>query len=230
VPLIITSLGARPEVNEAIHSYGGYVIHDVINQTFAHKAIEKGADGLVLVAAGAGGHAGAQSPFALLQETRAWFDGPVALSGAMAHGRSILAAEAMGADFAYMGSAFIATAEARAVEDYKRMIVESAAQDIVYTNLITGVHGNYLKPSLRNAGLDPDNLAGVEGSQMNFGTDRKRKWKDIWGAGQSVGGIDAVVPASVLVDRLAAEYAAARQRMAAGSPLVNAGWGRRAAA
>lgn len=230
VPLIITSLGARPEVNDAIHSYGGHVIHDVINQTFAHKAIEKGADGLVLVAAGAGGHAGAQSPFALLQETRAWFDGPIALSGAIAHGRSVLGAEAMGADFAYMGSAFIATEEARAVDDYKRMIVESAAEDIVYTNLITGVHGNYLKPSLRKAGLDPDNLAGLEGSQMNFGTDRKRKWKDIWGAGQSVGGVEAVVPAAALVDRLAAEYAAARQRLGAGSPLVNANWGRRAAA
>ncbi len=230
VPLIITSLGARPEVNEAIHGYGGHVIHDVINQTFAHKAIEKGADGLVLVAAGAGGHAGAQSPFALLQETRAWFDGPIALSGAIAHGRSILAAEAMGADFAYMGSAFIATREARAVDDYKAMIVSSAAEDIIYTNLITGVHGNYLKPSLRAAGLDPDNLGAHEASQMNFGSDRKRKWKDIWGAGQSVGGIREVVPASALVDRLAAEYAAARQRLSAGSPLVNARWGQRAAA
>jgi len=230
VPLIITSLGARPEVNEAIHAYGGHVLHDVINQTFAHKAIEKGADGLVLVAAGAGGHAGAQSPFALLQETRAWFDGPLALSGAIAHGRSILAAEAMGADFAYMGSAFIATEEARAVEDYKRMIVACSAEDIVYTNLITGVHGNYLKPSLRAAGLDPDNLAGHEASQMNFGSERKRRWKDIWGAGQSVGGVHAVVPAAALIDRLAAEYAAARQRLAAGSPLVNPDWGRRAAA
>ncbi|MDB5379234.1 MAG: putative dioxygenase related to 2-nitropropane dioxygenase, partial [Rubritepida sp.] len=151
VPLVISSLGAREEVNQAVHSYGGHVMHDVINQVFAHKAIEKGADGLVLVAAGAGGHAGAQSPFALLQETRAWFDGPVALSGSIAHGRSILAAEAMGADFAYMGTAFIATEEARAVEDYKRMITESGASDIVYTNLITGVHGNYLKPSIRNA-------------------------------------------------------------------------------
>ncbi len=230
VPLIISSLGARPEVNEAIHSYGGFIIHDVINQAFAHKAIEKGADGLVLVAAGAGGHAGAQSPFALLQETRAWFDGPVALSGAMAHGRSILAAEAMGADFAYMGSAFIATEEARAVEDYKKMIVACEASDIIYTNLITGVHGNYLKPSLRAAGLDPDNLAGIEGSQMNFGTDRKRKWKDIWGAGQSVSGVKEIVPAAALIDRLAAEYAAARARIGAGSPLVNAAWGRRAAA
>jgi nitronate monooxygenase len=230
VPLIITSLGARPEVNEAIHAYGGHVLHDVINQTFARKAIEKGADGLVLVAAGAGGHAGAQSPFALLQETRAWFDGPIALSGAIAHGRSILAAEAMGADFAYMGTAFIATEEARAVEDYKRMVVACSAEDIVYTNLITGVHGNYLKPSLRAAGLDPDNLAGHEASQMNFGSERKRRWKDIWGAGQSVGGVHAVVPAAALIDRLAAEYAAARQRLAAGSPLVNPDWGRRAAA
>lgn len=230
VPLIITSLGARPEVNQAIHGYGGYVVHDVINQTFAHKAVEKGADGLVLVAAGAGGHAGAQSPFAMLQETRTWFDGPVALSGAMAHGRSILAAEAMGADFAYMGTAFIATQEARAVEDYKAMIVGAGAEDIIYTNLITGVHGNYLKPSLRAAGLDPDNLAGVEGSTMNFGTDRKRKWKDIWGAGQSVSGLKEVVPAAALIDRLAGEYAAARARINAGSPLVNPAWGRRAAA
>lgn len=230
VPLIITSLGARPEVNEAIQAHGGHVLHDVINQRFAHKAVEKGADGLVLVAAGAGGHAGAQSPFALVQETRAWFDGPIALSGAIAHGRSILAAEAMGADFAYMGSAFIATEEARAVEDYKRMVVESAAGDIVYTNLITGVHGNYLKPSLRAAGLDPENLEGVEGSQMNFGTDRKRKWKDIWGAGQSVGGVDAVVPAAALIDRLAGEYAQARRALGAASPLVDGAWGRRAAA
>ncbi|MEO3470524.1 nitronate monooxygenase family protein [Roseomonas sp. CAU 1739] len=230
VPLVISSLGARPEVNDAIHSYGGHIIHDVINQTFAHKAIEKGADGLVLVAAGAGGHAGAQSPFAMLQETRAWFDGPIALSGAMAHGRSILAAEAMGADFAYMGSAFIATEEARAVEDYKAMIVAAEASDIIYTNLITGVHGNYLKPSLRKAGLDPENLGGIEGSQMNFGTERKRKWKDIWGAGQSVSGVKEVVPAAALIDRLAGEYAAARARINAGSPLVNAGWGRRAAA
>lgn len=225
VPLIITSLGARPEVNAAIRAYGGHVLHDVINQTFAHKAIEKGADGLVLVASGAGGHAGAQSPFALVQETRAWFDGPLALSGSIAHGRSILAAEAMGADFAYMGTAFIATEEARAVDDYKRMITESAAEDIVYTNLITGVHGNYLKPSIRNAGLDPDNLETGEASQMNFGSDRKKRWKDIWGAGQSVGGVDAVLPAAALVDRLAAEYAAARRRLGAHSPLVNPGWG-----
>lgn len=230
VPVIITSLGARPEVNQAIHSYGGHVLHDVINQVFAHKAVEKGADGLVLVAAGAGGHAGAQSPFALVQETRAWFGGPIALSGSIAHGRSILAAEAMGADFAYMGTAFIATEEARAVEDYKRMITESGAADIVYTNLITGVHGNYLKPSIRNAGLDPDNLEKSDPSAMNFGSDRKKKWKDIWGAGQSVGGIHEVVPAGRLVDRLAAEYAAARRALGAHSPIVNPRWGQMAAA
>ncbi|MFB9970944.1 NAD(P)H-dependent flavin oxidoreductase [Pseudoroseomonas cervicalis] len=168
VPLVITSLGARPEVFEAVHSYGGHVLHDVINQTFAHKAVEKGADGLVLVAAGAGGHAGTQSPFALLQETRRWFDGPVALSGAIASGRGILAAEAMGADFAYLGSAFIATEEARAVPDYKQMLVEAGAEDIVYTNLITGVHGNYLKPSLRRAGLDPENLPRLRPQRHGF--------------------------------------------------------------
>ncbi|MDB5415136.1 MAG: putative dioxygenase related to 2-nitropropane dioxygenase [Rubritepida sp.] len=226
VPLIISSLGARAEVNEAIHSYGGHVLHDVINQVFAHKAIEKGADGLVLVAAGAGGHAGAQSPFALMQETRAWFDGPVALSGSIAHGRSILAAEAMGADFAYMGSAFIATEEARAVEDYKRMLVESGASDIVYTNLITGVHGNYLKPSVRNAGLDPDNLETSDSSAMNFSSDRKKRWKDVWGAGQSVSGINAVVPAAELVARLHGEYLAARRALGGASPLVNPNWAR----
>jgi nitronate monooxygenase len=225
VPIIITSLGARPEVNEAIHSYGGHVLHDVINQIFAHKAIEKGADGLVLVAAGAGGHAGAQSPFAMLQETRAWFDGPVALSGSIAHGRSILAAEAMGADFAYMGTAFIATEEARAALEYKRMIVESGAEDIVYTNLVTGVHGNYLKPSLTRAGLDPDKLPTSDASAMNFASDSKKRWKDIWGAGQSVGGVRAVLPAAGLVDRLAAEYAAARRALGAHSPLVKTDWG-----
>ncbi len=230
VPLIITSLGARPEVNEAIHSHGGHVLHDVINQVFAHKAIEKGADGLVLVAAGAGGHAGAQSPFALLQETRAWFHGPLALSGAIAHGRSILAAEAMGADFAYMGSAFIATEEARAVDDYKRMVVEATAADIVYTNMISGVHGNYLKPSMLRAGLDPDNLETGDKSQMTFASDRKKRWKDIWGAGQSVGGVHEVLPAARLVDRLAGEYAAARQAMGAGSPLVNPNWGMQSSA
>jgi len=224
VPLVITSLGARMEVNEAVHSYGGHVIHDVINTKFAHKAIEKGADGLVLVASGAGGHAGALSPFALMQETRAWFDGVVALSGSIAHGRSILAAEAMGADFAYMGSAFIATEEARAVEEYKNMLVESAADDIVYTNLITGVHGNYLKTSVRNAGLDPDNLETSDKSAMSFAQGRNKKWKDIWGAGQSVSGIDAVLPASDLVGRLHREYLEARRKLGGASPLVNPNW------
>ncbi len=230
VPVIITSLGARPEVNQAIHSYGGHVLHDVINQVFARKAVEKGADGLVLVAAGAGGHAGAQSPFALVQETRAWFDGPIALSGSIAHGASILAAEAMGADFAYMGTAFIATEEARAVEDYKRMIVDSAAEDIVYTNLITGVHGNYLKPSIVRAGLDPDKLEQSDPSAMNFGSDRKKKWKDIWGAGQSVGGIHDVQPAARLVDRLAAEYLTARARIGGANAMLNPAWQEMAAA
>ncbi|WP_424814055.1 NAD(P)H-dependent flavin oxidoreductase [Roseococcus sp. YIM B11640] len=224
VPMVISSLGAREEVNQAIHSYGGHVMHDVINQFFARKAIEKGADGLILVAAGAGGHAGAQSPFALVQETRAWFDGPVALSGSIAHGASILAAEAMGADFAYMGSAFIATDEARAVDEYKAMLVASGASDIVYTNLITGVHGNYLKPSIRNAGLDPENLETGDKSQMTFASDRKKKWKDIWGAGQSVSGIHEVMPAAKLIDRLHAEYQAARQRLGAPSPLLNPNW------
>ncbi|WP_254453589.1 nitronate monooxygenase family protein [Siccirubricoccus sp. G192] len=168
VPIIITSLGARPEVCQAVHGYGGYVLHDVINQTFAHKAVEKGADGLILVAAGAGGHAGAISPFALMQETRAWFDGPIALSGSIAGGNSILAAEAMGADFAYIGSAFIATHEARAIEEHKQMIVDCSAQDIIYTNLISGVHGNYLKPTLKRAGLDPDNLPTEGGLADEF--------------------------------------------------------------
>ncbi|MCQ4160802.1 nitronate monooxygenase family protein [Roseomonas sp. GC11] len=225
VPLVITSLGARPEVNHAIHAYGGHVLHDVINQDFAHKAIEKGADGLVLVAAGAGGHAGTQSPFALLQETRSWFDGPLALSGSIASGRGILAAEAMGADFAYMGTAFIATEEARAVEDYKAMLVEAGASDIVYTNLITGVHGNYLKPSLRRAGLDPENLPVSDPAAMDFGSDRKKRWKEIWGAGQSVSGIDAVLPAAQRIERLHAEYWAARRALGVPSALLNPAWG-----
>lgn len=229
VPLIITSLGARPEVNQAIHSYGGFVLHDVINQRFAHSAIDKGADGLVLVAAGAGGHAGALSPFGLLQETRAWFDGPIALSGAIARGASILAAEAMGADFAYIGSAFIATEEARAVEPQKQMIVDCGAEDIVYTNLITGVHGNYMKPSLKNAGLDPDALPSSDPSAMDFSSDRKKRWKDIWGAGQGIGAVGAVVPAGALVARLRREYHAARARMLAGSPLLNPAWQQAAA-
>jgi nitronate monooxygenase len=224
VPLIICSLGARNEVYDAIHSYGGYGIHDVINQFFAHKAIEKGADGLVLVASGAGGHAGNLSPFGLVQETREWFDGPIALSGAIAHGRSILAAEAMGADFAYMGSAFIATEEARAVDEYKAMIAGHGAEDIVYTNLITGVHGNYLRPSLQAAGLDPDNLDQSDKNAMNFGSGRVKKWKDVWGSGQGIGAVKHVLPTAQLVDRLAQEYAAARMRLGTHSALVNPGW------
>jgi nitronate monooxygenase len=214
VPVVITSLGARPEVNQAVHSYGGVVLHDIIHIVHARKAIEKGADGLVAVAAGAGGHAGTLSPFALIQEIRAWFDGPVALSGAIANGGAVLAARAMGADFAYVGSAFIATREANAAEAYKQMIVDSEAADIVYTNLFTGVHGNYLKPSIRAAGLDPENLPASDPSQMNFGTNRPAKaWKDIWGCGQGIGAVREVVPAAALVDRLAAEYAAARARL-----------------
>ena len=224
VPLIISSLGARPEVNQAVHSYGGYILHDVINQRFAHSAIDKGADGLVLVSAGAGGHAGALSPFGFLQEVREWFDGPIALSGAIAHGRSILAAEALGADFAYIGSAFIATQEARAQPDQQQMIVESGAEDIVYTNLITGVHGNYLKPSLKKAGLDPDNLPTSDPSAMNFGSDRKKRWKDIWGSGQGIGAVKEIQPAAALVERFRREYAAARARLGARSPLVNPAW------
>jgi len=227
VPLIITSLGARPEVNQAVHSYGGYVLHDVINQRFAHSALDKGADGLVLVAAGAGGHAGALSPFGFLRETRAWFDGPIALSGAIAHGSSILAAEALGADFAYIGSAFIATEEARAQEPQKQMIVDSGAEDIIYTNLITGVHGNYLKPSLQKAGLDPENLPTSDPTAMSFGTDRsKRRWKDIWGSGQGIGSVKAVEPTAALVARFRREYAEARRRLGDRSPLVNPAWER----
>jgi nitronate monooxygenase len=215
VPLIITSLGARPEVYEAAHSYGGIVLHDVINLGFARKAIEKGADGLVAVAAGAGGHAGTTSPFALIQEIRGFFDGPLALSGSIATGGAILAAQAMGADLAYIGSAMIATNEANAAEAYKRMIVESASADIVYTDLITGVHGNYLKPSLAAAGLDPEHLPTSDPSKMDFGGDKKRAWKDIWGSGQGIGAIDRVVPAAEFIDRLAREYAAAKRRLAA---------------
>lgn len=212
VPLVITSLGAQPEVNQAIHSYGGLVFHDVINQRFAHKAIEKGADGLILVAAGAGGHAGVQSPFALVQETRAWFDGPIALSGAIANGRSILAAQAMGADFAYVGSAFIATEEANASVAYKQMIVEGSAEDIIYSNLFTGVHGNYLRASIAAAGYDPDRLPSGDPSQMNFGSagGDAKAWRDIWGAGQGIGGVERVLPAAELIARLAREYDEAR--------------------
>lgn len=217
VPLMITSLGARPEVYEAAHSYGGIVLHDVISNAFARKAIEKGADGLVAVAAGAGGHAGIVSPFALIQEIRTWFDGPVALSGAIATGGAIMAARAMGADLAYIGSAFIATSEANAADGYKDMIVQSNASDIVYTNLITGVHGNYLKPSLIRAGLDPDNLPQSDASQMSFGEGRVRAWKDIWGAGQGVGAVRDIVPAAELINRLGQEYQAARARIGAGA-------------
>jgi nitronate monooxygenase len=216
VPLIITSLGAREDVNAAIHSYGGLVFHDVITNAFAKKAIEKGADGLIPVAAGAGGHAGTLSPFALVQEIREWFDGPIALSGAIATGSAVLAAEAMGADFGYIGSAFIATTEARADERYKQMIVESRASDIVYSNLFTGVHGNYLAPSIVNAGLDPANLPVSDPSKMDFGSGGNtgaKAWKDIWGCGQGIGAVKAVLPAAELVARLKREYDAAKAKL-----------------
>lgn len=213
VPVIITSLGARVDVNEAIHSYGGVVLHDIINNTFARKAIEKGADGLIAVAAGAGGHAGVKSPFALVQEIRQWFDGPIALSGAIASGGAVLAAQAMGADFAYIGSAFIATEEARASDAYKQAIVDSDSDEIVYSNLFTGVHGNYLKPSIRAAGLDPDNLPESDPSKMSFGGDAKKAWKDIWGCGQGIGAIREVTSTAAYVARLKAEYEAARARL-----------------
>ena len=212
-PIVITSLGAREEVNEAIHSYGGIVLHDIISDGFARKAVAKGADGLIAVAAGAGGHAGTISPFALVGEIRAWFDGPVALSGAIASGDAVLAAQAMGADFGYVGSAFIATTEANADPAYKQMLVDSSAADIVYTNLITGVHGNYLKGSLTRAGLDPDNLPTSDVTAMNFGSGRTKAWKDIWGSGQGIGAVREVVPAAELVARLSREYAAARARL-----------------
>ncbi|MEZ5653365.1 MAG: nitronate monooxygenase family protein [Burkholderiaceae bacterium] len=216
VPLIITSLGAREDLNRAVHGYGGMVLHDVINQRFAHKAIEKGADGLILVAAGAGGHAGTQSPFALVQETRRWFDGPIALSGSIASGDAVLAAQAIGADFAYIGSAFIATREANANEAHKNEIVASDADDIVYSNLFTGVHGNYLRGSIVNAGLDPDNLPQSDPSKMNFGsggTEAKKAWRDIWGCGQGIGVIGDVPPAAEYIDRLADQYAKAKARI-----------------
>ena len=215
VPLVITSLGARVDVNQAVHAWGGIVMHDIINDAFARKAIEKGADGLVAVAAGAGGHAGVKSPFALIQEIRAWFDGPLALSGSIATGDAVLAAQAMGADLAYIGSAFIATREARAVDEYKQAIVDGSSDDIVYSNLFTGVHGNYLAPSIRRAGLDPANLPESDPSKMNFagGEGSKKAWKDIWGCGQGIGAVKAVTPASELVDRLFREYGAARRRL-----------------
>ncbi len=215
VPVVITSLGARTDVNDAVHGWGGIVLHDVINNFFARKAIDKGADGLIAVAAGAGGHAGVKSPFALVQEIRAWFSGPLALSGAMATGGAVLAAQAMGADLAYIGSAFIATEEARASEAYKQAIVEGSSDDIVYSSLFTGVHGNYLKASIRAAGLDPDNLPESDPSKMDFGggESAKKAWKDIWGCGQGIGAIKQVVPTAELVARLAREYQAAKARL-----------------
>lgn len=216
VPLVITSLGARDDLNDAVHSYGGMVLHDVINQKFAHKAIEKGADGLILVASGAGGHAGVQSPFALVQETREWFKGPIALSGSIASGESVLAAEAMGADFGYIGSAFIATREANAADGYKSAIVDASAGDIVYTNLFTGVHGNYLRPSIVSAGLDPDNLPESDPSKMQFGSGgsgKSKAWRDIWGCGQGIGALHDIPTAGELVERLTRQYNAARARL-----------------
>ncbi|WP_433734058.1 NAD(P)H-dependent flavin oxidoreductase [Nocardia sp. CA-129566] len=217
VPIVITSLGARPEINEAVHSYGGIVLHDVISDEFARKAIDKGADGIIAVAAGAGGHAGTQSPFALVQEIREWFDGPVLLSGAIAHGRSILAAQAAGADLAYVGSAFLSTAEAVAAVDYKQMIVESTARDIVYTNSFTGVHGNYLRGSIIAAGLDPDNLPQSDPSAMNFGSggsSSAKVWKDIWGAGQGIGSIKENLTVADLVAVFKAQYDEAARALA----------------
>ncbi len=214
VPIIITSLGAREDINEAAHSYGGVVLHDVINNKHAHKAIEKGADGLIAVAAGAGGHAGLKSPFALIQEIRQWFDGPLALSGSIATGDAVLAAQAMGADFAYIGSAFIATDEARAAEAYKQSIVDSDSDDIVYSNLFTGVHGNYLAPSIRNAGMDPTNLPESDPSKMNFGGDKTKAWKDIWGCGQGIGAIHEVQSTAGFVAQLKRQYADAKERIA----------------
>jgi nitronate monooxygenase len=215
VPVIITSLGAREDINAAAHSYGGVVLHDIINNKFAKKAIEKGADGLIAVAAGAGGHAGTKSPFALIQEIRTWFDGPVALSGSISTGAGVLAAQAMGADFGYIGSAFIATDEARASDGYKQAIVEATSDDIVYSNLFTGVHGNYLKPSIVAAGLDPDNLPESDPSKMNFGGADAKAWKDIWGCGQGIGAVQKVQPAAEYIAQLKAEYAAAKARLLA---------------
>jgi len=214
VPIVISSLGARDDVNHAVHDWGGIVLHDVINDRFAHKAIEKGADGLIPVAAGAGGHAGVKSPFALVQEIRRWFDGPVALSGAIATGGAVLAAQAMGADLAYIGSAFIATHEARAQEAYKRAIVDGTSDDIVYTSLFTGVHGNYLAPSIRAAGLDPDHLPESDPSKMDFGGATTKVWKDIWGCGQGIAAVTEITSAAALVQRLQREYQAARERLA----------------
>ena len=215
VPIYITSLGAREDINAAAHSYGAVVLHDVINNKFAHKAIEKGADGLVAVAAGAGGHAGVKSPFALVQEIRQWFDGPLALSGSIASGSAILGALAMGADFAYIGSAFIATEEARAAQEYKQSIVDSNSDDIVYSNLFTGVHGNYLAPSIRNAGMDPEQLPESDPSKMDFGGDKSKAWKDIWGCGQGIGAVNKIQTTAAFIDQLKAEYATAKARLLA---------------
>lgn len=220
VPIVITSLGARAEINDAVHGYGGIVLHDIINQKFAHKAIEKGADGLIAVASGAGGHAGTQSPFAFVQETRAWFDGPLILSGCIANGRSILAAQAMGADAAYIGSPFIATEEANAVDAYKQDVVDSTAEEIVYTPYFSGVHGNYLSRSVARAGHDPHNLPDADPSKMDFGSgdndgDGAKAWRDIWSAGQGVGAVRKVQPAADFVAQLAAEYQQARASLLA---------------
>jgi nitronate monooxygenase len=220
VPIIITSLGAREDVNQGVHGWGGIVLHDVINNVFAHKAIEKGADGLIPVAAGAGGHASVKSPFAMVQEIREWFGGPIALSGAIASGGAILAAQAMGADLAYIGSAFIATHEARAVDGYKEMITSSDSDDIVYSNFYTGIHGNYLKGSIKNAGMDPDNLPVSDPSKMNFstgeGANAAKAWRDIWGCGQGIGAIHEVMSAADMVARFKREYAEAKARLCAG--------------
>lgn len=216
VPIVISSLGAVPKVNDAIHSYGGIVLHDVINNRHAHSAIKKGADGLIAVAAGAGGHAGTQSPFALIQEIREWFDGPLLLSGSIANGGAILAAQAMGADLAYIGSPFIATDEARAVDEYKQMIVDSTAKDIVYSNYFTGIHGNYLKPSIEKAGMDPDMLPEADPSKMDFEDASKegsKAWKDIWGCGQGIGAIHKIQPVSGLVEQLASQYNSAKSNL-----------------
>ena len=216
VPIVITSLGARTDVNDAVHGWGGIVLHDIINNTFARKAIEKGADGLIAVAAGAGGHAGVKSPFALVAEIRSWFDGPLALSGAIASGGAILAAQAMGADFAYIGSAFIATEEARASAEYKQAIVEGSSDDIVYSDLFTGVHGNYLAPSIVAAGLDPANLPQGDVKTMSFGggESAKKAWKDIWGSGQGIGAVTEVATAAAFIEKLKREYQDARRRLA----------------
>ncbi|MEM0900451.1 MAG: nitronate monooxygenase family protein [Pseudomonadota bacterium] len=218
VPIVISSLGAVPEVNAAVHSYGGIVLHDVTNNRHAKSAIRKGADGLVAVAAGAGGHAGTLSPFALIQEIREWFDGPLLLSGSIANGGAVLAAQAMGADMAYIGSPFIATNEARAVDEYKQMIVDSAANDIVYSNYFTGIHGNYLKPSIANAGMDPNDLPEADPSKMDFKEATKegsKAWKDIWGCGQGIGAVKNVGPTADLVNRLAKEYDDAKAAISA---------------